>query len=440
MTTLLLVGFGALLLGILIGYLVARLGVQRDYLPRTELAAQYVHADAHRQLQELADVQLAEIREKEGENRSFEKELAVAEQQRVHLQAQVEQERLAAAELRRTAKLEFEQVANRLLQEKGMAMTRQNEQQLQSVLNPLRAHIKDFKEEIERKFVEDVRDKTALKEQIIQLAELNQQLSQDAVQLAAALKGDSKKQGDWGELQLELILEKAGLERDLHFYAQPNYKDDEGRDKRPDFVVKLPGKKHLIVDSKVSLTAYERFCSCDDKQERKQHLTAHVGSLRKHLRDLESKRYPHLRELHSPDYLLLYVPVEPAFAVALRHDPKLFTEALERNIVIVTNATLLATLRTVGYIWTQDRQQQSVLDIARESGKLYDKFVGFVDDLQQVGKRLDQAQDSYDAAFRKLKTSKRRRDTLIGRAEHIRRLGAQAGKRLPVELLGEEEE
>ena len=317
-------------------------------------------------------------------------------------------------------------------------MTRQNELQLQQVLQPLRAHIKDFKEEIERKFVEDVRDKTALKEQIIQLAELNQQLSRDAVQLASALKGDSKKQGDWGELQLELILEKAGLQRDLHFYAQPNYKDDDGRDKRPDFVVKLPGDKHLIVDSKVSLTAYERFCSSEDKAERKQYLNAHVGSMRQHLRDLESKRYPHLRELHSPDYLLLYVPIEPAFALALRHDPKLFTEALDRNIVIVTNATLLATLRTVGYIWTQDKQQQSVLDIARESGKLYDKFVGFVEDLRDVGRRLDQAQSSYESAFRKLKTSKKRRDTLIGRAEHIRSLGAKAAKRLPVELTEEE--
>ena len=439
MTTLLLVALAALLLGLLLGYLVARLGLQRTHLPRALLSSEYVPCDTYQRLEQDTDVLRAELREATETGRQWEKTAALAAQRNDELQRRAAESEAAATELRRTARLEFEQVANKLLQEKGQAMTRQNELQLQSVLNPLRAHIKDFKEEIERKFVEDVRDKTALKEQIIQLAELNQQLSKDAVQLAAALKGDSKKQGDWGELQLELLLEKAGLERDLHYYAQPNYKDENGRDKRPDFVVKLPGEKHLIVDSKVSLTAYERFCSSDDKQDQKQHLTAHVSSLRKHLRDLESKQYPHLRELHSPDYLLLYVPIEPAFAVALSHDPKLFTEALDRNIVIVTNATLLATLRTVGYIWTQDKQQQSVLEIARESGKLYDKFVGFVDDLQQVGQRLDQAQSSYESAFRKLKTSKKRRDTLIGRAEHIRSLGAKAQKRLPPALIEEEE-
>ena len=439
MTTLLLVALAALLLGLLLGYLVARLGLQRTHLPRALLSSEYVPCDTYQRLEQDTDVLRAELREATETGRQWEKTAALAAQRNDELQRRAAESEAAATELRRTARLEFEQVANKLLQEKGQAMTRQNELQLQSVLNPLRAHIKDFKEEIERKFVEDVRDKTALKEQIIQLAELNQQLSKDAVQLAAALKGDSKKQGDWGELQLELLLEKAGLQRDLHYYAQPNYKDENGRDKRPDFVVKLPGEKHLIVDSKVSLTAYERFCSSDDKQDQKQHLTAHVSSLRKHLRDLESKQYPHLRELHSPDYLLLYVPIEPAFAVALSHDPKLFTEALDRNIVIVTNATLLATLRTVGYIWTQDKQQQSVLEIARESGKLYDKFVGFVDDLQQVGQRLDQAQSSYESAFRKLKTSKKRRDTLIGRAEHIRSLGAKAQKRLPPALIEEEE-
>ena len=438
MLSLYLIAFIALLLGGLIGYLLTRLGIQKNYLSRAEVASTYVPLDVHQQLQQYSEERAAELREKEALNRQWEKELAVAEQQRQHLAERVAEGKREAENLRRTARLEFEQVANRLLEEKGLAMTRQNEQQLQQVLNPLRSHIQEFKQEIERKFVEDVRDKTALKEQIIQLAELNQQLSADAINLTQALKGDSKKQGDWGEIQLELLLEKAGLKRDLHYFAQPTYKDEQGRDKRPDFVVKLPAGKHLIVDSKVSLTAYERFSSATDKPIRKGHLQDHVRSMRQHLKDLASKDYPHLKDLHTPDYLLLYVPVEPAFAAALSADPQLFTDALERNIVIVTNATLLATLRTVSYIWTQERQQQSVQEIARESGRLYDKFVAFVDDLQQVGKRLDQAQDSYEAAFNKLKTSKRRRDTLIGRAEHIRSLGARTRKRLPVELMEEE--
>jgi len=269
---------------------------------------------------------------------------------------------------------------------------------------------------------------------------LNLQLSGDAQNLASALKGDSKTQGDWGEFQLELLLEKAGLLKGTHYYTQPSFKDENGSDKRPDFIIQLPEGKHLIVDSKVSLTAYEKYFNAEDASKKSKFLKEHVDSIRGHIKDLSGKNYQHLYQINSPDYLLLFVPIEPAFAAALLHDSKLFLYALDNNIVIVTTSTLLATMRTVSYIWRQERQKKNVLEIARQSGLLYDKFVGFVEDLQDMGQRLDQAQASYHGAMNKLSDSKKYGDTLIGRAEKIKELGAKATKSLPEEFLEEEED
>jgi DNA recombination protein RmuC len=266
------------------------------------------------------------------------------------------------------------------------------------------------------------------------LHSLNQQLSADAHNLASALKGQSKTQGDWGEYQLELVLEKAGLTKGIHYYPQLSFRDETGQIKRPDFIIQLPDNKQLIIDSKVSLTAFERFSNDPDPLQRDKHLRAHVQSLRTHIQDLSSKNYQLIDQINSPDYLLLFVPLDSALNVATQADPRLFNDAMERNIILVTTSSLLATMRTVAHLWKQEKQTRSVLDIAKQSGLLYDKFVGFVEDLKVIGNRLNGAQVAYDDAMLKLVNSPRYGDTLIGRAEKIRELGAKSTKMLPKDL------
>ncbi|MEO0875075.1 MAG: DNA recombination protein RmuC, partial [Bacteroidota bacterium] len=299
--------------------------------------------------------------------------------------------------------------------------------------------IKHFEDNIERRYLEETRDRVSLKKEIEQLRELNQQLSQDAGNLTAALKGDSKVQGDWGELQLQLLLEKAGLQKDVHFRTQSSFRDQEGKTKRPDFIINLPDNKHLVIDCKVSLTAYERYCSTETDKQRKKALKAHLESVRNHIKGLSKKKYQELYQFNSPDYLLLFIPVEPAFSLAVQEDQRLFVDALDDNIVLVTNSTLLATMRTVSFIWKQEKQQRSVQEIARQSGQLYDKFVNFVEDLQLVGQRLDSVHNAYEAAMYKLSEGKRYSQTLVGRAEKLRKLGARTSKQLPANLRQEEE-
>ncbi len=337
--------------------------------------------------------------------------------------------------LQSKARLEFEQVANRLLEEKSQKFTNQNKLQMDAILQPLRDKIKTFEENIERKYVDEAKERFSLKREIEGLRLLNTQLSQEASNLVNALKGDNKTQGDWGELQLELLLERAGLEKGIHFKAQPSFADEFGKQKRPDFVIELPEGRQLVVDSKVSLAAYERYFNAEEEQERALHLAAHIDSVRRHIKELGAKNYQQLYQIHSPDYVLLFVPIEPAFAVATQRDSKLFLDALDQNIVIVTTSTLLATMRTVAYIWKQERQKKNVLEIAKQSGLLYDKFVGFVDDLKTIGVRLDDANEAYGKALNKLKDSPKYGDTLIGRAEKIKKLGAKTSKALPPELL-----
>jgi DNA recombination protein RmuC len=376
-----------------------------------------------------------ELANKEREVRDAHAQLAAREQQVFHLEERIRNHRAEQEQLQAKFKTEFENLANRLLEEKSARFSAQNAQQLQQVLLPLREKIKEFEENVDRKFLEETREKTSLKKELEQLHALNQQLSNDAHNLAAALKGQSKVQGDWGEMQLEILLEKSGLQKGTHFLTQATFRDESGAAKRPDFVIQLPDNKQLIVDSKVSLTAFERYFNATDPAEREQSLKAHVASLRNHIDNLSRTNYQSLYQINTPDYLLLFVPLEGALTAAAQADPRLFTDALERNIVIVSTSSLLATLRTVAYLWKQEKQAKSVLEIARQSGLLYDKFVAFVDDLRAVGARLDNARSAYDDAMHKLTNAARPGDTLIGKAEKIKELGARATKSLPPEML-----
>jgi DNA recombination protein RmuC len=428
-----------LLMGGLASWLLAKLKYARLAISQKEIEEKYVTRDVHQVLlaqKESLAIELASLNE---DRLALEKALSAKERDLLYSEEKLTHWEKDYKELQARAHVEFENIANRLLEEKSKKFTDRNEKKLNDLLHPLRDKIREFGQDIDRRFTDEAKDMVSLKKELENLKELNHQLSNDAQSLASALKGDSKTQGDWGEVQLELLLEKAGLLKGTHYYAQPSFKDENGSDKRPDFIIQLPEGKHLIVDSKVSLTAYERFFNAEEAKKKSRCLKEHVDSIRGHIKDLSSKNYQHLYQINSPDYLLLFVPIEPAFAVALQHDSKLFLDALDKNIVIVTTSTLLATMRTVSYIWRQERQKKNVLEIARQSGLLYDKFTGFVEDLRDMGQRLGQAQASYHGAMNKLSDSKKYGDTLIGRAEKIKKLGAKATKSLPKELLEEDE-
>jgi DNA recombination protein RmuC len=301
-------------------------------------------------------------------------------------------------------------------------------------LNPLKERIREFEQSVERKFLDETRERSSLKTEIESLQKMNTQLSADANNLASALRGNSKTQGDWGEMQLEKLLERAGLLRGVHYEAQANFSDELGQQRRPDFVVQLPDNKQLILDSKVSLTAYEQFFNAEDPSVKTRFLKQHIESLRTHFRGLSDKNYAGLTEVNSPDFVIMFVPLETAFGVAMQEDNALFNDALDRNVIIVTPTTLLTTMRTVSFLWKQENQKKHVLEIARQSGLLYDKFVAFIDDLKQIGLKLDSAQSAYGDAMNKLNDSRKFGDTLVGRAEKIRELGAKASKLLPKDL------
>ena len=329
-------------------------------------------------------------------------------------------------------KKEFEILANKILEDKTQKFTDQNQQNLKMVLEPLNEKIKNFEKQVEEKYLKEAEGRSALAQQIKSLTDLNKQMSEDASNLTKALKGDSKMQGDWGELRLELILEKAGLEKGVHYSTQETFRDEDGNLKKPDFIIHLPDDKHIIIDSKVSLTAYESYFNSETEEDRQQHLKNHLISINEHIRDLGNRNYQNLYEINTPDYVLMYIPIEPAFSLALQTDQDIYLQALSRNIVLVTTSTLLATMSTVASIWQQEDQKKNVLEIARQGGALYDKFVSFVDDLVDVGNRMNSAKKAYDLAMNKLTDGK---GNLIKRAEDIRKLGAKTSKQMSKPLI-----
>lgn len=403
-------------------------------LPLDEVNEKYVLKEVYDSIQNQADLFRDDLLDKEQELRKLGNQLSAKENEILNINEKLVSQKSEVENLQQRFQTEFENIANRLLEEKSQKFSQQNQLQLNHILNPLKEKIQEFETGVNARFLEETRDRISLKKEIEQLRDLNMQLSLDANNLASALKGESKTQGDWGEFRLEMILEKAGLQKDIHYVTQTSFKDHEGKEKRPDFIINLPEGKHLIIDSKVSLTAYEKYFNADNEEKKTKHLKRHLDSTRQHIKDLNKKNYQQLYQINSPDYLLMFVPIEPAFNLAVRKDKKLFLEALDRNIVMVTTSTLLATMRTVAYIWKQEKQKNSVIEIARQSGLLYDKFVNFVDDLKGIGHRIDGAKNAYDDAMNKLVDSKKFGDTLIGRAERIKELGAKTNKTLPKEL------
>ena len=326
---------------------------------------------------------------------------------------------------------DFELLANKILEEKSNKFTEQNKENIKNILNPLQEKIQTFEKKVEDTQKESISMHSALKEQLLGLKDLNQQMTKEATNLTRALKGDSKMQGNWGELVLERVLEKSGLEKDREYFVQQSFARPDGTRVLPDVVLHLPDNKKMIIDSKVSLTDYERYVNAEE-DERTVYLKAHLNSIKKHIEQLSEKNYQDLYDIESPDFVLLFIPIEPAFAIALNEDNTLYNKAFEKNIVIVTPSTLLATLRTVDSMWNNEKQQQNAIEIARQAGALYDKFEGLVKDLTGVGKKLDDAKKDYSSAMNKLVEG---RGNLITSVEKIKKLGAKAKKSLPENIV-----
>ena len=327
---------------------------------------------------------------------------------------------------------EFENLANKILDEKSSKFTEQNKENMKNILSPLQDKIQLFEKKVEDTHKESIDYHAALRQQILGLKEMNLQMSKETLNLTKALKGDSKMQGNWGELILERVLEKSGLEKDREYFVQQSHTNAEGNRVFPDVVINLPDGKKMIVDSKVSLTAYEKYINEEDDNLKNGFLKEHVNSIKRHVEQLGDKNYQDLYQIESPDFVLLFIPMEPAFALALNEDTTLYNKAFEKNIVIVTPSTLLATLRTIDSMWANQKQQENAFEIARQAGALYDKFEGFVADLIKIGKKIDESKVEYQGAMNKLVDGK---GNLITSVEKLKKMGAKAKKALPDNIL-----
>jgi len=356
-------------------------------------------------------------------------QLAREETERISSERRIQEQREEFNKVKEQLKVDFQNLANSILEEKTTKFTQQNKENLDNLLKPLGEKITEFKTKVEQTHETQTRDGVALRQQIKQLTELNVKMSEEANNLTNALKGQSKTMGNWGELVLETILENSGLKKGEEYLIRESFKKDNGGRLQPDVVINLPDKKHLVIDSKVSLVAYERFCSAtEDGEDKEKHLKDHIHSIRSHVSSLTQKNYQDLYQISAPDFVMMFVPLDPALIIALQNDRKLFIESFEMGIFLVCPATLLFALRTIATLWKREKQNANAMEIARRGGALYDKFVGFYKQLENLGNCIKKTQECYDDSINKLKTG---RGNLIRQVEIIRTLGARTSKTLP---------
>ncbi len=420
----------ALIIGIVITYFLTKSNLEKKTVALNEKINAVINERDLKQ-QELLNIKndLETLRNEKDDVRIS---LSKKEEFIKHLERKLAEEKEEIDHMQEKFTKDFEILASKILEEKSEKFTARNKENIAQILNPLQEKIKSFEKKVEDTHKESLVKQSALQQQIIHLKELNEQMSKDAVNLTRALKGESKTQGDWGEFQLETLLEKAGLEKDIHYSTQGGFRDDSGNLKKPDFIIHLPDNKHLIIDSKVSLTSYEKYFNAETDSEKNIGIKSHLVSIKKHIRELGDKSYTDLYGINSPDYVLMFVPIEPALMLALHNDKSIYLEALDKNVVMVSTSTLLATLSTVASIWKQEDQKRNVIEIARQAGALYDKFEGLVQDLLKVGKQINASQESYKSAMNKLTDGK---GNLITRVEHLKKLGAKTKKSIPDSLL-----
>lgn len=360
--------------------------------------------------------------------------LTRAQTEHENLKAKLSDQKEETEKLNKRFSVEFKNLANEILEEKSQKFTNQNKENISQILGPLKEKIIAFEKKVEDTNKEDLERSTALAQQIKYLSELNSQITQEARNLTRALKGDTKTQGNWGEVILERILENSGLEKGREYETQTSEKDEQGKRFQPDVIVRLPEDKHIIIDSKVSLVAYDRFVNSDTEEDKVVQTKLHLTSVKNHIKGLSLKSYQNLYGIEGLDFVLLFIPIEPAFTLAVQQEAEIFNDALARNIVIVSPTTLIATLRTIASVWKQEYQSKNALEIARQSGALYDKFVAFTEDLKNVGRHLEGTQKAYLEAEKKLSSG---RGNLINKTEKIKQLGAKASKQLDKDLLSQ---
>lgn len=368
----------------------------------------------------------------ESEKEKLAVELAQQKTENQNLLQRLEEHKAEFEQLNERFKKEFENLAQKILDEKSEKFTQQNKLNLEIILNPLKEKIKDFETKVESSHKATIEKHASLKQQIEDLSKLNEKINQEAHNLTKALKGDQKMQGNWGEVILERILERSGLEKGREYEIQQSFQTEDNRRVQPDVVVNLPENKSIIIDSKVSLVAFEKFFNEEDDAQKAQHLKNHVLSVRNHVKSLSEKQYQNIYDIHTLDFVLLFIPIESAFSSTIQEDSEIFNFAFERNIVIVSPSTLLATLRTISSIWKFEHQNRNAMEIARQGGALYDKFVGFTEDLISIGKNLDRTKSDYNEAMKKLYDGS---GNLVRRVENLKQLGAKTNKAISQQLL-----
>jgi len=380
---------------------------------------------------EKQELQTKLIYERE-KNEKLTRSVSISETERKNLEEKLETQKKELEELQKRFTSEFENIANKILKENSKEFSSSNQKNMNEILSPIKDKLISFEKKVEETYDKELRDKISLREEVKKLYDLNTKISDEANNLTKALKGDVKKQGNWGEVVLERILERSGLTKGQEYDKEVAMKNDDGQSIRPDVIIRLPEEKHIIVDSKVSLVAYERFVNASSDEERDVFQKDHITSFKSHIKGLADKHYQSSGSLNTPDFVLMFVPIESSFAVAVQADQELFGYAWDNKIVVVSPSTLLATLRTISSIWKQENQNKNVMEIARQGGALYDKFVGFVEDLMKLGKQMDGSQKLYQESMKKLCDGT---GNLVGRAEKIRTLGAKVKKKLPQALL-----
>jgi DNA recombination protein RmuC len=357
---------------------------------------------------------------------------SILETQHNFLKQKLEDQKAELENMQEKLTITFRNLANDILEEKAKRFTEQNKVNLDEILKPLGEKIKEFEKKVEETYDKEAQQRFSLKEEVKRLAEMNQLLSEEARNLARALKGDTKTQGNWGEMILESILEKSGLVRDQQYWIQPTFTSAEGNRLRPDVVILYPGKRSIVVDSKVSLTAYERYVSAETEEERQAALREHIISVRKHIDELSKKQYQNIPELHTLDFVMLFIPVEPAYLLLMQHEAGIWNEAYDKRILLISPTNLIAALKMIESIWRQEKQNQNAEEIARVGGELYDQLNRFVDELIELGKKLKAAQEHYQNSMQRLSEG---RSNLIRRAEKLKMLGARTSKSFPENLL-----
>lgn len=433
-----------LVLGFVIGFLIKKLQSKNgaDDATTAELQQNIANLTAENgHLKGRIDSSIEAFRKMEDKNADLEQKNSdlIAENAQLknafqNMEQKLKEQKDEMTNLQEKFTTEFSLIANKLLKQNATDFAQANEKRLSEILTPLKDNIKQFEKKVDDTYEKELKDRTSLIEQIKSLEKLNLQMSEEAQNLTKALKGDNKAQGNWGELILEKVLESSGLVKDVEYATQYSTITDEGNRVQPDVIINLPEDKHIIVDSKVSLVAYQNYINAENDAERDVHLKNHVLSVKTHIKGLSEKHYVTAKGIDTPDFVLLFMPIESSFGLAMKADNELYQYAWDRKVVIVTPSTLLATLRTVASLWKQEKQTANAIEIARQAGALHDKFVGFLEDMEKIKRGIDSSSDAYEKAFNKLKSG---RGNLIDATKKLENLGAKTKKQYPDSYLPE---